>query len=129
MSFGPSVCAARRDRPRHARDGRRRAFADALRENRPELPVLFVSGYAQDALSERGVLRHDVELLTKPFTPAAMQARGARDERGGSRRSCAPRTGEPLRTSGIRVTAHDTAGIYTDSPTSDGLIARLVDRL
>jgi two-component system, cell cycle sensor histidine kinase and response regulator CckA len=39
---------------------------------RPELPVLFMSGYATPVLTSRGILAPGVELLHKPFTPAGL---------------------------------------------------------
>ncbi len=49
--------------------------AEALAPAFPDMPVLFVSGYAQDEIGERGVLGPGVHLLSKPFTPAALLAR------------------------------------------------------
>ncbi len=49
-----------------------RALADELRRRHPGLKVLFVSGYTQDVISHHGVLDAGVELLQKPFTPAAL---------------------------------------------------------
>ena len=39
---------------------------------RPELKVLYVSGYSEDDMSEQGVLSADMEFLEKPFTPQAI---------------------------------------------------------
>ena len=39
---------------------------------RPDLKVLYVSGYSEDDMSEQGVLSPDVEFLEKPFTPLAI---------------------------------------------------------
>ena len=36
---------------------------------RPQLGVLYVSGYSENALVERGVVRNGTHLLTKPFVP------------------------------------------------------------
>ena len=52
-----------------------REAAEALRALRPGLPVLFVSGYTQEAIDQHGVLSSGVELLEKPFTPASLVAR------------------------------------------------------
>jgi PAS domain S-box-containing protein len=52
-----------------------RALAGDLLRRHPALRVLYVSGYPQDALAEGGVLERGVELLPKPFTPAALLAR------------------------------------------------------
>jgi PAS domain S-box-containing protein len=43
-------------------------LADRLDEMRPGLPVLFISGYADQDVIERGQLRPRRELLSKPFT-------------------------------------------------------------
>jgi PAS domain S-box-containing protein len=47
-------------------------LATALRAERPELPALFVSGYAGDRLDGRALLPEDALLLQKPFTPAQL---------------------------------------------------------
>ena len=47
-----------------------RRVADRLRLLRPSLKLLFMSGYADDALSHHGVL--DAALLQKPFTPSGL---------------------------------------------------------
>jgi two-component system cell cycle sensor histidine kinase/response regulator CckA len=52
-----------------------RAVAEAVGRLRPGLRVLFVSGYAPDGIDRRGELPDGAELLEKPFTPAALQAR------------------------------------------------------
>ncbi len=43
-------------------------LAQRARTMRPSLPVLFMSGYAADAIAEGGGLEPDVPLLQKPFT-------------------------------------------------------------
>jgi CheY-like chemotaxis protein len=52
-----------------------RSVAEALRQRRPGLRVLFVSGYSPEAVSERGLLEPGFQLLEKPFTPADLLAR------------------------------------------------------
>jgi len=52
-----------------------RAVADRLRLHFPDLRVLFVSGYAKDAIARHGVLDPEIEFLAKPFTPASLLAR------------------------------------------------------
>jgi two-component system cell cycle sensor histidine kinase/response regulator CckA len=52
-----------------------RDLADALRARRPGLPVLFTSGYAEDAVAHRGVVADGVNLLTKPFHPDELARR------------------------------------------------------
>jgi PAS domain S-box-containing protein len=50
-------------------------LAEKLLARHPGLRVLFVSGYARDALGEGGVLREGVEFLQKPFQMSALLAR------------------------------------------------------
>ena len=50
-------------------------LAAALREQRPDQRVLFMSGFTDDVLGERGITSPDFELLAKPFTPDELVAR------------------------------------------------------
>ncbi len=52
-----------------------KALAEELRRRRPELKVLFVSGYPDEIIGRHGVLDAGVEFLPKPFTPAALVER------------------------------------------------------
>jgi PAS domain S-box-containing protein len=54
-------------------DGRQ--LADEARRYRPELKVLFTSGYARSAIVHHGRLDPGVELLSKPYSFAALGAR------------------------------------------------------
>jgi two-component system, cell cycle sensor histidine kinase and response regulator CckA len=47
-------------------------LAQRLREHRPDLRVLFMSGYTDDAALRHGVLRSEVFFLQKPFTPEVL---------------------------------------------------------
>jgi CheY-like chemotaxis protein len=49
-----------------------RELADRIRSQIPAVKVLFMSGYAGDALGRRGVLEDGLAFLPKPFTPAAL---------------------------------------------------------
>ncbi|HCC57954.1 MAG TPA: hybrid sensor histidine kinase/response regulator [Solibacterales bacterium] len=49
-----------------------RELATRLTAERPELRVIFMSGYTDDMLARHGVLAEDVLLLQKPFTPEAL---------------------------------------------------------
>jgi len=49
-----------------------REIAEQLRVRRPELEVLFISGYNDDALVRNGVLHGDIGFLQKPFSPSAL---------------------------------------------------------
>ncbi len=52
-----------------------RELADEMRKARPDLKVMFVSGYASDAVVREGKLDAGVNLLRKPFTFAALAER------------------------------------------------------
>ncbi|HEY0938971.1 MAG TPA: ATP-binding protein [Steroidobacter sp.] len=52
-----------------------RELAEEARRMRPELPVLFTTGYAQDAMFQQGKLDPNAELLTKPFNRAQLAER------------------------------------------------------
>ena len=45
-----------------------RQLADATRVRRPALKVLFITGYAENAIIGNGQLAPGMQLLTKPFT-------------------------------------------------------------
>ena len=49
-----------------------RELADAVRANRPDLPVLFTTGYARNAIVHHGRLDAGINLLSKPFTYAEL---------------------------------------------------------
>jgi PAS domain S-box-containing protein len=48
------------------------AVADALKRFRPDVKVLYMSGYTDDTIVHHGVLEPGTALLQKPFTPAAL---------------------------------------------------------
>ena len=52
-----------------------RQVADRARELRPGLPVLFITGFAENAVVGDGPLEEGMELLAKPFTIDALAAR------------------------------------------------------
>lgn len=52
-----------------------RELVDEVRRIRPDVRVLFTSGYAQQAIVEQGRLAAGVNLLTKPFTRVQLAAR------------------------------------------------------
>jgi PAS domain S-box-containing protein len=49
-----------------------RELAGRLRESRPNIKVLYVSGYTADIIGREGVLDQGVDYLPKPFTPAQL---------------------------------------------------------
>lgn len=50
-------------------------LASRLSLSRPELSVLYVSGYSADDMGDHGVLTEDVQLLQKPFSPNSLLQR------------------------------------------------------
>jgi len=52
-----------------------RELADRMKAARPDLKVLFISGYTADVIVRRGVKDHASELLPKPFTPTVLVAK------------------------------------------------------
>jgi two-component system NtrC family sensor kinase len=49
-----------------------RQLADEARRRRPNLKVLFTTGYTRNAIIHHGRLDADVDLITKPFTSEAL---------------------------------------------------------
>jgi FixJ family two-component response regulator len=49
-----------------------RQLADTLRTRFPDLKVLYMSGYTDDAIMRHGVLESSVQFLQKPFTPQSL---------------------------------------------------------
>jgi PAS domain S-box-containing protein len=45
-----------------------RALADALRSSRPEMKVLYISGYSEEVIGRPGLLDSHIAYLTKPFS-------------------------------------------------------------
>jgi len=43
-------------------------LADRMRRLRPEIKILYMSGYTEQAVSQQGILNKDAVLLQKPFT-------------------------------------------------------------
>jgi two-component system cell cycle sensor histidine kinase/response regulator CckA len=49
-----------------------RELAERLLRTRPDMKVLYVSGYTEDAMIQKGVIDGSVTLLQKPITPQAL---------------------------------------------------------
>jgi signal transduction histidine kinase/CheY-like chemotaxis protein len=61
------------------------ALAERVRETRPGVRVVFISGYTADEVLRQGVLEDQVEFIQKPFTPDHLTRRLLRIlERGGT---------------------------------------------
>jgi CheY-like chemotaxis protein len=52
-----------------------RQLADAARVKRPDLKVLFITGYAENAVVRHGHLSHEMHVMMKPFTLDALANR------------------------------------------------------
>jgi PAS domain S-box-containing protein len=50
-------------------------LADRLIELRPQLRVLFITGYDDEEMASRGLVTQGREMLAKPFTPGQLRAR------------------------------------------------------
>ena len=50
-------------------------LAERLRQERPTLKVIFLSGYSTDVIGHRGVLERDVAFLQKPVSPEVLAAK------------------------------------------------------
>jgi two-component system cell cycle sensor histidine kinase/response regulator CckA len=62
-------------------------LADQMKSQCPELKMLFMSGYTDEAIVHHGVLDSSVEFIQKPFTPAGLvkRVRDVLDSNGKSR--------------------------------------------
>jgi PAS domain S-box-containing protein len=52
-----------------------RELAERLRQIRPGIPVLFMSGYTDDEMVRRGLIDPDHPFLSKPFTPEVLASK------------------------------------------------------
>jgi DNA-binding response OmpR family regulator len=52
-----------------------RELVEQIRPLRPEMRVLYVSGYSEEAIARQGQLTQGIELLPKPFTPGVLTAK------------------------------------------------------
>jgi len=52
-----------------------RQLADAARQRRPELQVLFVTGYAESVAASNGQMEPGMHVMAKPFSLDALAAR------------------------------------------------------
>jgi two-component system, cell cycle sensor histidine kinase and response regulator CckA len=56
-------------------DGNGSEVAERIAELRPEIRVLYVSGYTDDPALRRGISESELEFLCKPYFPAGLVAR------------------------------------------------------
>lgn len=49
-----------------------RALADQVKEMRPDIGILFMSGYTHEAIIHHGVLNEGINFMEKPFTPETL---------------------------------------------------------
>ena len=59
-----------------------RQLADAARERRPDLKVLFMTGYVENKILMNGFLGPDMEVIAKPFAGDALATKMERMIRG-----------------------------------------------
>jgi two-component system, cell cycle sensor histidine kinase and response regulator CckA len=52
-----------------------RELVEQILPLRPEMRVLYVSGYSEEAIVRQGELTPGIELLPKPFTPGVLTAK------------------------------------------------------
>jgi len=52
-----------------------RQVADAARASRPDLKVLFITGYADKAAAGSALLGQGMQVMTKPFSFSALAAK------------------------------------------------------
>jgi DNA-binding NarL/FixJ family response regulator len=63
-----------------------RQIAERLASLRPEMKVLFMSGYTDDAVLQHGILDSGVAYLQKPLTPTSLTRKVRQVLRGGNER-------------------------------------------
>jgi DNA-binding NarL/FixJ family response regulator len=64
-----------------------RQLAERLASERPDMKVLFMSGYTDDAVLQHGVLDSGVAYLQKPITPGSLTRKVSEVLRGRDGRS------------------------------------------
>ena len=52
-----------------------RELVEQARPLRPDMRILYVSGYSEEAIARQGQLTEGIELLSKPFTPSVLTAK------------------------------------------------------
>ncbi len=52
-----------------------RELAARVEKSRPDLPVLYTSGYSDDEIVAHGVSTEEIDFLQKPARPAALLAK------------------------------------------------------
>jgi FixJ family two-component response regulator len=67
-----------------------RELYESLRQLRPGLKVLFMSGYSADVISRHGVLENGIPFIHKPFTAGALARKLADILAGVDRNSVEP---------------------------------------
>jgi DNA-binding response OmpR family regulator len=50
-------------------------LVELARPVRPDMRILYVSGYSDEAIARQGQLTQGIELLSKPFTPGVLTAK------------------------------------------------------
>ena len=50
-------------------------LVELARPLRPQMQILYVSGYSEEAIARQGQLTDGIDLLAKPFTPGVLTAK------------------------------------------------------
>jgi len=49
-----------------------RKLAEMLKKEKPDIRLLFMTGYDDNAISKQGMVTEDIDYITKPFSPAKL---------------------------------------------------------
>ena len=49
-----------------------RELAEIIKKERPEIKVIFMSGYTENIITRHGVLEQGINYISKPITPVAL---------------------------------------------------------
>jgi DNA-binding NarL/FixJ family response regulator len=49
-----------------------RELAEVVTQSRPDMRVLYMSGYTDDAIVHHGVMRAEMAFIQKPFSPESL---------------------------------------------------------
>ncbi len=88
-----------------------RELAKRLAPQRPDMRILYISGYTDDQITHQGILNEGIEFLQKPFTPTAFVRKV--QEVLGSQQNPPEQTGTEEKSA---VEASDAALIETSNP-------------
>ena len=85
-----------------------RQLADAARERRPDLKVLFMTGYVENKILLNGFLGPDMEVISKPFAGDALATKIERILTADGRNACPPSAARLWRVQAITMVERRT---------------------